>query len=118
MTKRKTPSGLGPAGARFWRETTRKYELRPDEERILLDAAHEIDLIDTLAEAMKDAPLSVRGSQGQSVINPVIPELRQHRATLASLFKQLALPDEEMPEGAKPRSVSARSAANKRWGKP
>jgi hypothetical protein len=31
---------------------------------------------------------------GQQEINPLISELRQHRSALASLLKQLALPDE------------------------
>jgi hypothetical protein len=36
----------------------------------------------------------VRGSQGQKVINPLISELRQYRASRAALLRQLKLPDE------------------------
>jgi len=121
VTKRKTPADLGPVGTRFWREVTRKYQLRVDEGRVLLDAAAEADLIDTLASALKGAPLTVAGSQGQEVINPLISELRLHRVTLASLLKQLNLPDaagntdpRAIP-GGKPRSTAARLAANTRW---
>jgi hypothetical protein len=63
---------------------------------------------------MAGAPLLVRGSQGQDVINPLISELRQHRATLASLLRQLKLPDEST-RLAEARSTSARAAANARW---
>jgi hypothetical protein len=61
--------------------------------------AAECDLIDELAAAAKGAPLTVLGSQGQPVINPLISGLRLHRATLASLLKQLPLPDDD--SGAK-----------------
>lgn len=43
------------------------------------------------------------------VINSVVPEIRQHRATLAALIKQLALPDLDAPQGT--RSTRARAAA-------
>jgi hypothetical protein len=96
------------------------YTFRPDELRILEDACREADLIDGLAaEAMGTASI-VRGSQNQPVINPLISELRQHRATLASLLGKLKLPD--IAEGSTRvgvgvRSVQAREAAQVRWGK-
>lgn len=119
MTKRGTPAVLGPEAARFWRELTRKYTFRPDERRILEDACSEIDLIDDMAAAAKGAERIVKGSMGQPVINPLISELRQHRITLASLLRQLQLPEEvsgAVPGGAV-RSVKARKAAQARWGK-
>lgn len=118
------PQGLDKAGAKLWRQISDpvKYELRPDELRILEDACREADLIDKLEAALKYADFMVTGSQGQDVINPMIPELRQHRATLTSMLLKLKLPDDE-PEsgqtgGENPRSVSARAAANSRWGNP
>jgi hypothetical protein len=54
-----------------------------------------------------------KGSMGQQVINPLISELRQHRATLASLLGRLNLPDEATD--SVPRSVQARDAAHARW---
>jgi hypothetical protein len=108
----------------LWREISdpARYELRSDELRILEDACREADLIDQLEEALKGAPFMVSGSQGQDVINPLIPELRQHRATLTSMLLKLKLPDEEPDAGQapaeSPRSVAARTAAQSRWGKP
>jgi hypothetical protein len=58
-----------------------------------------LDLIDTLAERLTEEPLTVLGSQGQPVVNPLIPELRLRRATLAQLLRQLALSDAEAPAG-------------------
>lgn len=111
------PRDLERAGRKLWREIagSGKYELRPDEVAILSHACREEDLIDMLESALKGAPIMVRGSQGQDVINPMISELRQHRATQKSLLAALALPDDGAQES--PRSVGARKAAAARWGK-
>ena len=109
-----TPEMLGRAGAQLWVDVTSTYTLRVDEKRVLEDACREADLVDTLETASRTADLVVKGSQGQPVINPLISELRQHRSTLASLFRQLKLPDGDSGEA---RSAAARSAANARWGK-
>jgi hypothetical protein len=76
----------------------------------------EVDLIDSLRKGMSGQPLYMKGSMGQSVINPIVPELRQHRATLAALLKHLKLPD-ELVERPDSRAVAARRAAQARWGK-
>ncbi|MGZ9829875.1 hypothetical protein ACXYTP_23460 [Tsukamurella ocularis] len=109
------PSWLGAGGKKLYREISTKYELRPDELAVLEDACAERDLINSLRLAMKGQPKLVTGSQGQKVINPMISELRQHRATFSSLLKQLKLPDAaDTPEA---RSTAARAAANARWSK-
>ena len=109
------PKDLDAAGTRLWDQITEKYQLRSDEARVLEDACREADLIDVLTAGMRNADLLVKGSMGQQVINPMVSELRQHRATLASLLGKLNLPD-DAGSGAKPRSVSARKAAAARWG--
>ncbi|WP_067891236.1 hypothetical protein [Nocardia vaccinii] len=113
MAKVTAPRNLSAAGRKLWTKITTDYDLRADELRVLEDACRESDLIDTLEAESRGAQLVVQGSTGQPVINPLISELRQHRSTLASLFRQLKLPD----EGANPeaRSASARAAANARW---
>lgn len=114
----KMPAGLTGEGARLWNDISSKWELRPDELRILADACAEAELIDDLARAMVDQPKLVRGSQGQEVINPLISEQRQHRATLASLLKQLRLPDENGDEksNADRSSAAGRALVAARWG--
>lgn len=109
------PKNLTVAGRRVWRAITDKYDLRADELRVLEDACREADLIDVLSAAAKGAKLLLHGSQGQPVINPLISELRQHRATLAGLLRQLRLPD--TTDTPQTRSEQARAAVNTRWAK-
>lgn len=111
-TTAKRPTGLMKGSQAFWDEVTATYKLRPDEIRVLEDACREMDLIYRLERELKGADLIVRGSQGQPVANPMVSELRQHRATLRQLLGQLKLPDEN---GQEARSSQARDAANARW---
>lgn len=114
MSKPSAPSKLGPKARRLWTEVTGKYELRSDELRVLEDACREIDLVERLEAEFRDAPTMVKGSMGQMVANPILQELRQHRAVVARLLAQLKLPDED---GRQQESVSnaARKAAMARW---
>ena len=48
------PKSLGRAGAKLYRDIAAKWELRPDEQRVLLDACSEADLVDDLAAASAD----------------------------------------------------------------
>lgn len=92
--KTKTPTGLRARGKRTWLAVTAKYELRVDELDTLEDICREIDMIDALEKELDGADLIVTGSQGQDVANPMISELRQHRATKKSLWAALKLPDD------------------------
>lgn len=118
------PKGLDTQGRKLWEAIAKSYDLRPDELSILEDACRERDLV-ALMEAALSADLRraldhseglrTKGSQGQDVINPLVSELRQHRALLATLLGKLRLPDEG--DGAVDMSSAARAAANARWGK-
>ncbi|WP_040520520.1 hypothetical protein [Gordonia malaquae] len=111
------PTKLGPKGRKLWNSIAGKYVLRADEMRTLEDACREADLIEKMEKEHLTAALIVKGSQGQPVINPLVSELRQHRATLGALLKSLKLPDEVEAAAAEGRSTAARNAANARWGK-
>jgi hypothetical protein len=78
------PRGLGYHGAKLWREMTAEFDLDadPHKRRILLDCCKIADLISELEKAAAKAPLVVRGSAQQQVINPVISEARFQRALL------------------------------------
>jgi hypothetical protein len=107
------PKGLAESGAALWSEITGTYKLRPDELRVLVDACREADWIDRLEDALVGAELTVRGSQGQPVANPLLSELRQKRQVLKSLLGSLRLPD---AEGEAPSSSEAgRALVNQRW---
>ena len=95
-------------------------DLGPDVLRMLTDACCEADLVQRLEDQLRDSPLMVVGSQGQLVASPLVSEVRQHRAVLASLLKSLKLP---MTAGDAKRaeqtaSEQARQAARTRWDKP
>lgn len=111
MTKPKAPVGLLAGGKRLWVDTVGSWTLRVDELRVLEDACREADLIDQMQRKLRPATLMVKGSQGQDVVNPLVSEVRQHRAVLRGLLGQLRLTDD-----AASRSTAARAAANARWG--
>lgn len=120
MATRTAPAHLDRAGKKLWREIAKDYDLRPDEYRILEDACREADLIEILADAQREQPVMISGSMGQSVLNPLIAEVRQHRTTLSTLLVKLKLPDEPTAVGqpapaGDDRATQARAAANARW---
>lgn len=115
-TKIATPRKLRVSGRKLWVDVTGRWALRADELRVLEDACRERDLIDKLDTALATADMYLKGSMGQQVLNGLFAEVRQHRATFASLMRQLALPD-DAPASEQPRSVGARKAAQKRWDK-
>lgn len=109
---RKAPAGLKPKGKRLWAEVTGEYKLRHDELDVLEDVCREADLIDQIERELAGSDFMVTGSQGQMVVNPLIAEARQHRATKMSLWKRLALPD---PVASEAPSNQQRAAAQSRW---
>lgn len=113
------PEALGPSGTRLWRDVSDAFELRVDELRVLEDACREVDLIERMEDALRDAPLTATGSTGQVVASPFLQELRQHRALVARLLASLKLPDEDgrQERDAGERSAHARKAALARWGR-
>lgn len=110
------PKGLKPSARALWNSVVGKWALRPDELRVLREACREVDLIDVLEAELATDSIMIRGSMGQMVVHPIVTELRQHRATLAALLRQLKLPDADGGEAEKEtRSTAARTAANARW---
>jgi hypothetical protein len=101
----------------LWRGIVKTGPLRPDHLRLLEDAAREADLIDELVEELRGAPKIVLGSQRQSVANPLIGEIRQHRAVLSGLLRALELPktDTNAAEDARAGHTAAIVLARRRW---
>jgi hypothetical protein len=118
MTPR-TPTGLGLRGRRLWRHVVDAYEVSPDSREVLVEACRALDVIDRLEAEMRDAPLTVAGSQGQQVAHPLLHELRLWKQTAARLIGQLGLPTlDELEAGVpagKSRSQMGRDAALARW---
>lgn len=115
MSAPKTPAGLGAAGRKLWREVLADFELPPDGLSLLTAACRTVDELDKLHTAMAGAEVMTTGSQGQPVVNPLFAEARAHRATLARLLAQLALPDEDDVTPLTATQERARKAAQARW---
>lgn len=118
------PANLGPKARHIWTKTLEVYELRIDELRILEDACREVDLVERLEKELRKAPLTVEGSMGQPVSNPLVQEIRQHRSVIQRLLVSLKLPEGDGGAagdagGTAPtsmtRSAAARKAAEARW---
>ena len=107
MAKVSAPANLGDKALTLWKGTTERYDLRPDELRVLEDACRQVDLVDRLEAALVDGELIVRGSQGQPVANPLVQEIRQHRATLQRLLGSLKLPDEDGRQAGRQERLQA-----------
>ena len=110
------PAGLGPEGARLWREVTSEMAedgLVPSaqERRWLTDACREADLCADLMAALVDQPRTVRGSQGQPVVHPLISELRQHRTVLGALLARVSTADPQAVTGSGSRTTSSQARA-------
>lgn len=114
------PEPLGEAGEHLWREmwTSFDFEDEPGKQTILLRACKAQDTIRKLEDYAAEAPMRVKGSMGQVVLNGAYAEIRQYTNTLNNLVKSLNLPeaDEESAEKAKRRSQAGKKAANARWG--
>lgn len=113
--KAPAPKNLGAAGLALWQKVTGQWTLRPDELRVLEDACREATLVDRIETELTNDDLMITGSQGQSVINPLVSEVRQHRGTLSALLRQLKLPDVDATAEGESRSSQARDAAKSRW---
>ena len=85
------PNGLGYQGQKLWKAVTGEYNIcnAPHKQRILQDACETADLIDEMKKGQRGEPLTVKGSQQQPVIHPLISELRFARALLAQLLARL-----------------------------
>ena len=114
------PPGLSPAARKLWRDVEKGQRLRPDQFRILEDACKEADVIDAMEAAWLEEgrPMTSRGSQGQLVAHPLISELRQHRGTITTLLRTLALADTDTSATDAKRATreSATALARARWG--
>jgi hypothetical protein len=114
MTMDWKPSDLDDRGSALWDSVTSAYSLRPDELAILADAAHECDIIERLKAEFDERSLITTGSMGQDVAAPHVSEIRQHRATLATLLGKLRLPDDAGARGSA-SSEAGRALVNQRW---
>jgi hypothetical protein len=72
----RVPAGLVTAGQKLWRAVDAVFDLKdePHKTQILRQACKVADIIADLDEAADEGPLTVRGSQNQPVISPLMPQ--------------------------------------------
>ena len=113
------PEPLAEAGSRLWREMHTAFDFteEPGKIAILLRACKVQDTITKLEEYAAEAPMTVKGSMGQTVLNGAYSEIRQQSNTLNALIKSLGLPesDEDSLDRAARRSAAGKTAAKARW---
>lgn len=107
------PDGLGVRGSEFWAELHSELDFNPKEEALLFEACRTLDLVEGLAELVKDG-LTTTGSMGQTVVHPAVPELRQHQAAFARLMAAIELPEDEAAAD-RFRTARAHKGADARW---
>ena len=115
----KPPDDLGEGGRELWDAIAQIGPLRADRRRLLEEAAFTADLIDRLRAELRNGSTTTRGSQGQTVADPRVSELRQYSNTLRSLLSALDLPVEERDSSAETLAArdSAMALARRRWSK-
>ncbi|GAA4506353.1 hypothetical protein GCM10023191_063310 [Actinoallomurus oryzae] len=115
------PEPLGDDGTRLWDEVFAEYDaddFSPGDLRILASAAACLDTIAAMRGALVGEPLIVQGSMRQQVANPLIAEIRFHRAQFAALMRQLGLEaagSEDDSRRVMTRTEQASRAASARW---
>jgi hypothetical protein len=111
----KAPDTLGVRGSALWLELQGEYEFDPHEDEILLETCRSLDVIDALAASVEVDGVMLIGSQGQSVLNGAVAELRQQQAAFARLAAQLNLTDADLGSVISARSAARRASAQKQW---
>lgn len=90
----RAPRGLGRSGKRLWSSIIEQFDLATHEQILLAEACRVADRLDLIADAMKDAPLTVENTKGDEVAQPLLVEARQQGIVYARLIAALRLPDD------------------------
>jgi hypothetical protein len=110
----RAPAGLGAAGRELWRDVLGAYLLTPAEHQVLIALCHAVDQLAKLNAELVSAPLTVKGSRGQQVPNPLLHEARMHNKTVETLQRALCLPAPGQRTGQW-RNPNTKSAVDERW---
>lgn len=91
------PKGLGYQGQKLWKDVTAEFDVSadPHKRRILFDAAKTADLIDRLEKESAKQSLTVNGSYGQPVLNPLVAAAQTARGLMAQLMARLNFEGQE-----------------------
>lgn len=114
-SKRRVEPRLGPAGRRLMRRFAAVFDANPVEMELLRMAAFELDEIERMTLVVGQTGLAMKGERGGIATNPLIQEVRTHRAAFASLVAQLRIDEQGSAGVGQVVSDLARHAALKRW---
>lgn len=123
MSAPEPPRPLGEAGRAWWDAVHREWSFDPSNEPLVVAIAESLDEIDRLKREVNRATgLMVSGSKGQLTEHPGLASLRRERTVVATLLRQLDLPDADEDTGHRLASVTpvrssakARESALTRW---
>jgi hypothetical protein len=118
------PKDLKDAGKSLWVDVTEvSPELSPTDQYILYKACKLADHLEELEQGQMERDLIARGSMGQEIVSPLVPEIRQFTAQLTATLFKLKIPDASIDRiRDKQRgtgrfdSTSGKKAAEKKWG--
>jgi hypothetical protein len=118
-----TPAGLSADSERLWCAVVAEFELTPGELMHLEAWCHTADELAELQSALAGAEAEIHETAaGVLRPNPLLAEVRAHRATLAKHAAALniphlsAAPKTPLEPVPSPASSKARKAAQARWG--
>lgn len=112
------PDDLREEGRRLWYSVTAavakgEYVLRPDDWYVLGRACYQADLVEAVrGQIDPDKSFFMVGSAGGVISNPLLREYRGQVALLASLLKQMGLPDLTAESGEAEKSGRGFAVAN------
>jgi pyruvate/2-oxoglutarate dehydrogenase complex dihydrolipoamide acyltransferase (E2) component len=110
------PAGLGESGEQLWRAVVEEWELRTDQDQLLLAACRTADEIAAMEAVLETAEPVVKGSQGQVRPHPLFAEVRGHRLALQRLLGGIGIRDAaEGEDQDAERSHAGRQLARQRW---
>lgn len=96
-----------------FRDALGKDEEYDERESALLDLARrQADDIQALEDQLEAEGGAVKGSMGQTRLNPIYSELRQQRLALAKILHDVKLPEEGLGSS---RNSQQQRAARSRW---
>lgn len=86
------PDGLNADAALFWEHVHRATPVSDYERIVLAKLCRALTRVDELEDALKrDGDYLIPGSHGSTVINPLLPEIRQQLTTINTLYRTLKL---------------------------
>lgn len=83
------PNDLGAEGTTLWNAINETRIISAPLAPLVHNACREVDILDGLSKQIRDNPLTLENSRGDTIANPILGELRQHLTTLKTVLNSL-----------------------------